>query len=274
MSTSIRIPMEAQHVSLHTPRPVAFSEIEWQVRTDLAALYRLVDYFRMTDMIDTHITARLPDEDGHPAFLINRYGVLFGEMRASDLVKIDLDGNVIDERADADPEHYAVNAAGFTIHSAIHAARDDLHFVVHTHTAAGIAVSAQEHGLLPISQHALKFYGKLAYHDYEGIALDLGERERLLHDFGQHKAMILRNHGLLAGGTTAADAFHEIYFLERACQAQVQALAGGTQLRFPPEEVRQRTAAQFNREESPVIARRAWLAALRLIDTSRSDYRS
>lgn len=266
--------MEAQPVSLHTRRPAAFSEIEWQVRTDLAALYRLVDHFRMTDMIDTHITARLPDEDGRPTFLINRYGVLFGEMRASDLVKIDLEGNVIDERADAAPEHYAVNAAGFTIHSAIHAARDDLHFVVHTHTAAGIAVSAQEHGLLPISQHALKFYGKLAYHDYEGIALDLGERERLVHDFGQHKAMILRNHGLLAGGPTAADAFHEIYFLERACQAQIQALAGGTPLRIPPEDVRQRTAAQFNREESPVIARRAWLAALRLIDTSRSDYRS
>lgn len=274
MSTSNRIPMEAQPVSLHTRRPAAFSDIEWQVRTDLAALYRLIDHFRMTDMIDTHITARLPDENGKPTFLINRYGVLFGEMRASDLVKIDLDGNVIDERADADPEHYAVNAAGFTIHSAIHAAREDLHFVVHTHTAAGIAVSAQEHGLLPISQHALKFYGKLAYHDYEGIALDLGERERLVRDFGQHKAMILRNHGLLAGGETAADAFHEIYFLERACQAQIQALAGGTTLRFPPEEVRQRTAAQFNREESPVIARRAWLAALRLIDTSRSDYRS
>ena len=177
MSSLTRIPMEAQHVSLHTRRPAAFSEAEWQVRTDLAALYRLIDHFRMTDMIDTHITARLPDENGRPTFLINRYGVLFGEMRASDLVKIDLDGNVIDERADADPEHYAVNAAGFTIHSAIHAAREDLHFVVHTHTAAGIAVSAQEHGLLPISQHALKFYGKLAYHDYEGIALDLGERE-------------------------------------------------------------------------------------------------
>lgn len=274
MSTSLRIPMEAQHVSLHTRRSAVFSEVEWQIRTDLAALYRLVDHFRMTDMIDTHITARLSDENGRPTFLINRYGVLFGEMRASDLVKIDLDGVVIDERADADPEHYAVNAAGFTIHSAIHAARDDLHFVVHTHTAAGIAVSAQEHGLLPISQHALKFYGKLAYHDYEGIALDLGERERLVHDFGQHKAMILRNHGLLAGGNTAADAFHEIYFLERACQAQIQALAGGAPLRVPPEEVRQRTAAQFNREASPVIARRAWLAALRLIDTSRSDYRS
>lgn len=274
MSTSNRISMEAQHVSLHTRRPAAFSEEEWQIRTDLAALYRLVDHFRMTDMIDTHITARLPDENGRPAFLINRYGVLFGEMRASDLVKIDLDGNVIDARADGNPEHYAVNAAGFTIHSAIHAARDDLHFVVHTHTAAGIAVSAQEHGLLPISQHALKFYGKLAYHDYEGIALDLGERQRLVRDFGPHKAMILRNHGLLAGGETAADAFHEIYFLERACQAQIQALAGGTPLRFPPENIRQRTAAQFNREESPVIARRAWLAALRLIDTARSDYRS
>ena len=249
-------------------KPHAVSDTEWQARCELAALYRLVAHFRMTDLIDTHITLRIPGPEQH--FLINRYGVLFDRMCASDLVRIDQHGNVVDQAFG----ERRINAAGFVIHSAIHTARPDLHCVIHTHTAAGIAVSAQEQGLLPISQHALKFYGKLAYHQYEGIALSLDERERLIADLGPHKAMILRNHGLLAGGTTAADAFHEIYFLERACQAQVQALAGGTQLRFPPEEVRQRTAAQFNREESPVIARRAWLAALRLIDTSRSDYRS
>jgi ribulose-5-phosphate 4-epimerase/fuculose-1-phosphate aldolase len=188
---------------------------EQKVREDLAALYRLMAHFRMTDMIDTHITARLPG--AKPAFLINRYGVLFHEMRASDLVKIDYEGKVIDERARDTPELFVVNEAGFTIHSAVHMAREDIAFVVHTHTAAGTAVSAQEQGLLPISQHALKFYGKLGYHDYEGIALDLGERERLVADLGPHKAMILRNHGLLAGGATAAHAFHEIYFLERAC---------------------------------------------------------
>ncbi|CAB3787627.1 hypothetical protein LMG28688_02506 [Paraburkholderia caffeinitolerans] len=257
------------HASGRTP---SMTDVEWQVRCDLAALYRLIAHFRMTDMIDTHITARIPGDE--PAFLINRYGVLFHEMRASDLIKIDLHGNVIDERAAEDSEYFAVNAAGFTIHSAVHAARDDMHFVVHTHTAAGSAVSAQEQGLLPISQHALKFYGKLAYHDYEGIALDHGERERLVRDLGTHRAMILRNHGLLAGGESAAAAFHEIYFLERACQIQVQALAGGARLRIPSDKVCELTASQFNREESPLIAERAWRAALRLIVNAESDYRT
>ena len=248
------------------------SSHEWRVRTELAALYRLAAHFRMTDMIDTHITARLPGDI--PTFLINRYGVLFHEMRASDLVKIDHLGHVIDARAADDPARFHVNAAGFTIHSAIHMARHDLAFVIHTHTAAGTAVSAQEHGLLPISQHALKFYGKLAYHDYEGIALDLGERERLIRDLGPRKAMILRNHGLLAAGRTVAEAFHEIYFLERACQAQVQALAGGSALRIPPTHVCELTASQFNREESAEIMGMAWRAALRLIEDPNSDYRS
>jgi ribulose-5-phosphate 4-epimerase/fuculose-1-phosphate aldolase len=245
---------------------------EQKVREDLAALYRLMAHFRMTDMIDTHITARLPGPK--PAFLINRYGVLFHEMRASDLVKIDYEGKVIDERARDTPELFVVNEAGFTIHSAVHMAREDIAFVVHTHTAAGTAVSAQEQGLLPISQHALKFYGKLGYHDYEGIALDLGERERLVADLGPHKAMILRNHGLLAGGATAAHAFHEIYFLERACQAQVQALAGGVQLRIPPEHVRELTARQFDSEGADAIIELAWQAALRLITDNLPDYRS
>ncbi|WP_322015668.1 class II aldolase/adducin family protein [Paraburkholderia sp. J12] len=271
--------MHASDESTSQSGPHTFAADEWAVRTDLAALYRLVAHFRMTDMIDTHISARLPGQPGEPpTFLINRYGLLFHEMRASDLVKIDHLGNVIDERAKTDPARFRVNAAGFTIHSAIHMARHDLHFVVHTHTAAGIAVSAQEQGLLPISQHALKFYNKVAYHDYEGIALDLAERERLVRDLGNHKAMILRNHGLLAGGATAAEAFHEIYFLERACQAQVQALAGSAKLIFPPKEVCERTAAQFNRDDSAGITETAWRAALRLIDdpsgAKLGDYRS
>ncbi|MCY0385887.1 class II aldolase/adducin family protein [Robbsia sp. Bb-Pol-6] len=244
---------------------------EQQTRAELAALYRLAAHFRMTDMIDTHITARLPGDV--PTFLINRYGVLFHEMRASDLVKIDHLGQVVDERAGDDPARFRVNAAGFTIHSAIHMARHDLRFVIHTHTAAGTGVAAQEHGLLPISQHALKFYGKLGYHDYEGIALDLGERDRLVKDLGSHKAMILRNHGLLAAGRTVAEAFHEIYFLERACQAQIQALAGGTPLRIPPPHVCELTASQFSREESAEIMDMAWRAALRLIEDPHSDYR-
>ncbi len=151
------------------------SEEEWQIRCDLAALYRLVAHHRWTDFVYTHLSARLPGPDHH--FLINKYGVLFHEMRASDLVKIDLHGNVVEE---GDTTSRRVNAAGFTIHSAIHMARPDLMCVVHTHTQAGIAVSAMREGLLPLSQHALKFYGRIAYHGYEGIALDLDERDRLV----------------------------------------------------------------------------------------------
>jgi ribulose-5-phosphate 4-epimerase/fuculose-1-phosphate aldolase len=241
---------------------------EWKIRCDLAALYRLVAHFRMTDLIYTHISARLPGPEHH--FLINHYGVLFHEMRASDLVKIDLHGNVVGHDDNRSRE---VNAAGFTIHSAIHMARPDLMCVVHTHTAAGIAVSAQKQGLLPISQHALRFYGRLSYHGYEGIALDLEERDRLVRDLGQNQAMILRNHGLLACGRTIPEAFSEIYYLERACQAQVQALAGGAELILPPESVREHTAAQFNREGRLEHFEMAWQASLRLIEGDRPDYR-
>lgn len=191
---------------------------EARVRDELAALYRLVAHFRMTDLIDTHISARVPGDKPH--FLINRYGVLFHEMRPQDLVKIDLDGNPVDP---GDAESQVVNAAGFTIHSAVHAARHDLVCVVHTHTADGIAVACQRDGLLPITQHALRFYKRLGYHDYQGIALDLEERESLVASLGPHKAMILRNHGLLAAGSSVAEAFVNIYYLERACQAQVKA---------------------------------------------------
>ncbi|KTT00836.1 class II aldolase/adducin family protein [Pseudomonas parafulva] len=247
-------------------KPHNISDVEWQARCELAALYRMVAHFRMTDLIDTHITLRIPGPEHH--FLINQYGVIFDRMRASDLVRIDQHGNVVDQ---ANGER-RVNAAGFVIHSAIHMARPDMHCVIHTHTAAGIAVSAQEHGLLPISQHALKFYGKLAYHQYEGIALSLDERERLIADLGTHKAMILRNHGLLAGGASVAEAFHEIHFLERACQAQVQALAGGSKLIYPSEEVCRHTAAQFQRDESAQIISLSWNAALTLIEHQRESY--
>ncbi len=246
------------------------SEEEWKIRCDLAALYRLVAHFRMTDFIYTHISARVPGPEHH--FLINHYGVLFHEMRASDLVKIDLDGNVVDSYG----QGRQVNAAGFCIHSAIHMARADMNCVVHTHTSAGMAVAAQKHGLLPISQHALKFYGHIAYHGYEGIALDLDERDRLVRDLGEHRAMILVNHGLLVGGRTIPEAFNSIYYLERACQAQVAALSGGAELVLPPEEVRLHTAAQFNRPGDTSLPHYelGWVSALRLIENDRPDYRS
>jgi ribulose-5-phosphate 4-epimerase/fuculose-1-phosphate aldolase len=250
--------------------PLSVNAQEWRARCELAALYRLVAHFRMTDMIDTHISARVPGHDDQ--FLINRYGVLFHEMRASDLVKIDHQGKVVETGRPA--ESLRVNQAGFTIHSAVHMARHDLNFVIHTHTAAGIAVSAQEQGLLPISQHALRYYGVLSYHDYEGIAFDLDERERLVADLGPvNRAMILRNHGLLAAGRTVAGAWVELYHLERACQAQVAALAGGQQLRYPGEAVRQRTVGQRSQEGSAYMEM-FWESSLRLIEGDKIDYRS
>ena len=245
------------------------SEEEWKIRCDLAALYRLVAHFRMTDLIYTHISARLPGPEHH--FLINQYNRMFHEMRASDLVRIDLDGNIVNQDAS---QSRMVNAAGFCIHSAIHMARPELMCVIHTHTAAGMAVSAQKGGLLPISQHSLKFYNALSYHGYEGIALDLDERERLVRDMGDNKAMILRNHGLLVAGRTIPEAFNQIYYLERACQAQIMAMAGGSDLVFPPEEVRLHTAAQFQREGVLEHYEMAWQASLRLIENDKPDYRS
>ena len=247
-------------------KPDNIDPIEWQARCELAALYRLIAHFRMTDLIDTHITLRIPGPEHH--FLINRYGVIFDRMKASDLVRIDQHGQVVGGAN----ERTRVNAAGFVIHSAIHMARPDLNCVVHTHTAAGMAVAAQEQGLLPISQHALKFHGKLAYHTYEGIALSLDERERLIADLGPHKAMILRNHGLLAAGQSVAEAFHEIHFLERACQAQVAALAGGSKLVYPNEDVCRHTAGQFGRDEAEEIINLSWNAALTLIEDQRESY--
>jgi ribulose-5-phosphate 4-epimerase/fuculose-1-phosphate aldolase len=238
---------------------------EWEARCQLAALYRLIAYYKMTDLIDTHISLRLPHEK--ECFLINHYGIAFDKMRASDLVKIDHEGNIVEDY----DKSKKVNVAGFVIHSALHHARADINCVIHTHTADGIAVSAQKHGLLPISQHALKFYNRLAYHHYEGIALSLEERERLISDMGNHRAMILRNHGLLATGDTVKRAFHEIYFLERACQAQVKALSSAD-LYYPSPEVCEHTACQFDRPEVETIINDAWSAALSLIEHQRLEY--
>ena len=255
-----------------TTSPASFagvSDAEWQIRCDLAALYRLIAHHRWTDLVYTHLSARIPGPDHH--FLINRYGVNFQHMRASDLVKIDVHGNIVEPQRGLSSRD--VNAAGFTIHSAVHMARQDLMCVVHTHTAAGIAVSAQKDGLLPLSQHACKFYGRLAYHGYEGIALDIDERQRLVADLGQHKAMILRNHGLLVGGTSIPEAFHMIYMLERACGAQIAALSGGREIILPPPEVCAHTSEQFASQENDEHYAMVWDAALRLIEDGKPDYR-
>ena len=195
------------------------SEAEWRVRVELAALYRLVALEGWDDLIFTHISARLPTEE--PQFLINPYGMYFAEITASDLVRVDMDANLLEDR------QVFINPAGFTIHSAVHSAREDARFVIHTHSRNGVAVSAQKDGLLPISQHALIVGPRLAYHDYEGIALNLDERQRIVADLGDKNLMLLRNHGALALGRTAGEAWIAAFFLEQACEIQIKALSGG-----------------------------------------------
>ncbi len=238
---------------------------EWAMRVDLAATYRLVAHYGWDDMVFTHISARIPDEDGH--FLINPFGLLFDEITASSLIKVNRDGDVVGESA------YSVNKAGFVIHGAIHEARHDVGCVIHLHTDDGVAVSAQEHGLLPMSQHAMSLYGQIGYHDYEGVALDLDERERLVRDLGDKPTMILRNHGTLAVGESCADAFMAIYYLERACAMQVRALAGGTAWTHPGEGVPERTASQSVPLFSGPAGDLAWPALLRRLDRIDPGFR-
>ncbi len=199
------------------------SDEEWALRCDLAATYRLVALFGWDDLVFTHISARLPDEDGEPRFLINPYGVMFDEMTASSLLTIDLDGNKVMDSP------YPANPAGFTIHSAVHSARHDAGCVLHLHSAHGIAVSIQKEGLRRYSQFSMQMYDDVAYHDYEGIALNLDERERLIADLGEKSCMILRNHGTLTMGANCSAAFMRMYFLERACEVQILAQAAGTE---------------------------------------------
>ncbi len=239
---------------------------EWEVRVDLAACYRLAVHYRMTDLIYTHISARVPGPEHH--FLINAFGLLWDELSASTLVKVTLDGDIVD-----DPTGNGINRAGFVIHSAVHRARPDVACVIHTHTAAGIAVSAQENGLLPISQHAMRFWNSIGYHDYEGLALELDEQQRLVRDLGNHKAMILRNHGLLTCGASIPEAFDYMYYLERACQTQIGAMAGGATLRIPAPSVAEKTAAQFR--NLPYKAKRPeWKALLRMLDKTEPSYKN
>lgn len=206
---------------------------EWKLRTELAATYRLAALHGWTDLVFTHISVRLPDEDGQERFLINPYGVMFDEMTASSLVKIDLEGNVCQETP------YFINPAGFTIHSAVHSAREDAKCVIHVHTPYGMAVSAQKDGLRRYTQMAMQVYDDLAYHDYEGIALDLDERERLIKHLGQKSLLMLRNHGTLTLGPSCGTAFLRMYFLENACKAQIfaQSVGSAELLHEEPEEM-------------------------------------
>jgi ribulose-5-phosphate 4-epimerase/fuculose-1-phosphate aldolase len=245
---------------------------ELRLRRELAAVYRLVAHFRMTDLIFTHISQRLPGPENH--FLINPYGLLFEEITASNLVKIDLAGNPVE------PTPHPVNPAGFVIHSAIHKAREDAHCVLHTHTKAGCAVAAQRDGLLPVNQMSMEFHNRVAYHDYEGVALNLDEQRRLVGDLGGQHAMILRNHGLLTVGETAARAFLRMYYLEKACEIQVTAQSGGTPLVLPSEQVCEYSARQLTGDgaaeadfQDDIAYDLAWGALLRLVERVAPDYK-
>ncbi len=212
------------------------SDEEWAIRVDLAAAYRMVASYGWDDLIFTHLSARIPGPEHH--FLLNPYNLMFEEVTASSLIKVDVSGNPVE------PTPFITNPAGFTIHSAIHMAREDAQAVMHLHTPAGLAVSAHAEGLLPLTQTAMLVRGDVAFHDYEGVAVDLGERERLVEDLGEKNLMILRNHGTLAVGKNIGECFVRLYFLERACQAQVMALSAGDQINNPPQGSPEITAQQ------------------------------
>lgn len=216
----------------------SWSEQEWQARRDLAAAYRLMALLGLDDSIYTHISLRVPGR--HDQFLINPYGMLFSDITASSLVKVGVDGQLVE------PSDYDVNPAGFNIHSAIHTARHDAQCIVHTHTIGGVAVASMACGLQPCNQWALQFYQRVAYHDFEGISLKAAERERLVADFGNaHKALILRNHGLLTVGHSVAEAFILMVNLERACRVQVAIQSSG-QIAYPvPSDICELTATQY-----------------------------
>ena len=248
-----------------TPVRERVSKEEWDVRVDLAAAYQLAAIFKWTDLIYTHFSARVP---GSEDFLVNPYGLMFDEMTASNLVKVDPHGKVLD-----DPTGLGYNEAGFVIHGCMHEARPEINCVIHTHTRAGVAVSAHKCGLLPISQHAMMVQQQVAYHDYEGIALEMDERSRMARDLGKtSKAMILRNHGLLTLGETVREAFELMYYLDCACQIQIDAMAGGLHnVQLMSKEAADNAAQQFGRESRPAQLK-DWPALLRLLDRKGIRY--
>jgi ribulose-5-phosphate 4-epimerase/fuculose-1-phosphate aldolase len=239
------------------------SEAEWAVRRDLAAAYRLCALFGWDDLIYTHLSARVPGPEHH--FLVNPLGLGFDEITASNLVKIDLEGNIIGDSP------YTPNAAGFVIHGGIHANREDAQCIIHLHTEAGMALSCLEEGLLPITQHALRFLGRLGYHAFEGIALGVGERERLIQALGSAPALILRNHGTLTVGPSVGHAFVEMFYLEKAARAQLLAQATGKQLTFPDAVTAGKTVEQW---VSNLVGQssREWPALVRKLDKIDPSY--
>ena len=239
---------------------------EWQTRVDLAACYRLIDFYDMSDLTGTHIAARVPGEPD--AFLLNPYGLFFNEITASSLVKVNFDGEVLTEDSE-----YPVNAAGFTIHSAVLGGREDVFCSLHTHTRAGIGVSMMDCGVLPLTQHSMLFYNNISYHDYEGVATNLDERERLVRDLGETSlAMVLKNHGLLTCGRNISEAFWIMFRLEKSCQAQVDAMSTGAELILVPPSVSEHTLGQMN-SRGTTFGDLGWPGHLRRLDKLDPSYK-
>lgn len=251
-------------MTVHSIGKRASDNVEWDLRVNLAACYRLMARFGWTDLIYTHVSARLPGKPDR--FLINPYGMMFEEITASSLLAVDFDGKILSDSP------WPMNDAGFVIHSAILQARPDVNCVLHTHTTNGVAVSCLKDGLLPISQFALFYYGRIAYHDYEGVACDLDERQRLAADLGDKPAMILRNHGLLTAGRSIGEAFVTMDQLERACVAQLAAQRTGAELLYPSREVCEKVAEQANSGDE-LTGRAEWDALLRMLDRVDPSYR-
>jgi ribulose-5-phosphate 4-epimerase/fuculose-1-phosphate aldolase len=245
-------------------RPVSFEmpRDEAAVRRDLAACYRLLAHYGLDDTIYTHISARIPGEPG--AFLINPFGMLFSQVTPSNLVKVDAEGRALDP---SNP--YPANAAGFVIHSAVLGARPDVACAVHTHTRAGVAFSCLEEGLLPMNQFAIEFLDRIAYHGYEGIALNLEERDRIVADLGDKAALVLRNHGMLTVGPSIPGAFYLTYYLEQAIRVQMDVLATGRPFILPPESVQRHAAGQYTSNSNPTATgQRMWPAMLAMLDAT------
>jgi ribulose-5-phosphate 4-epimerase/fuculose-1-phosphate aldolase len=258
--------MNAPAVRNSKPVRKQVSREEWETRVNLAACYRLMHEFGMVEMIANHISARVPGTTNE--FLINPYGMLYEEMTASSMVKIDLDGNILFNATE-----YGINKAGYVIHSAIHGARHDVECVIHTHTLHGMAVSAMKCGLMPIAQTSMRWAKGVSYHAYEGIAINLDERESLVRDLGENDALILKNHGLLTCGASIPECFNNMYRLERACQLQVMALSCNTEIELPPQEVVEESWRLFQPDVRRRFGLLEWPALLRKLDRTDRSYR-
>lgn len=243
---------------------------EWQARVDLAACYRLVDWYGMSDMMANHISMRVPDQEG--AFLINAYGMMYEEITASSLIKIDVEGNIL-SKPDFGELNYGINKAGYVIHSAVHAARPELACVIHTHSWASMAVSALECGLLPITQTAMRFL-KIGYHDYQGVVLNLQEQESLLKDIGDKEALLLRNHGAMTVGRTVGEAFNWMHRLELSCRTQLAAMACNTPLVEVSAAVLQETWNNYQPGTRRPYGLMEWPALLRKLDRIDPSYKT